>query len=163
MPEIITAYYDRQPRTIEGFFTIQIFDPKKGGYPRKLFEKMPARSGQQPYADTSDVTAKSPIPFGEYRLYIDTSLSPKEFPKTPGGIGEFFSIGSETSKRIIIDKKSGKTRQDVGLHPENSFNGSAGCIVLVHDSPAKKAAVIALFEFFRQLGKTQSFIDLKVL
>lgn len=156
----ITAYYDRKPGTIEGLFTLQTVE---NGVPTKLFNRLPARSGQQSYCDTDWVRGQSPIPMGRHFLWLDP-VNPGTWPKTPGGIGEFYPISSGLmNRRIIMAEDTGKVRMDIGLHPENAYPGSAGCIVLLHDTPVRKAEVMRLFAFLRTLGKSRETIDLVVL
>lgn len=162
MSEIITAYYDRQPGTVNGFFSLKAYDPETRKE-RYLFEKLPARSGQQLYADTDNVTAKSPIHGGNHFLWIDTHKNNGAFfPDAPGAIGQFYSISTSPTNRTTCTYGSNK-RTAVGLHPENAFPGSAGCVVLLHEGAIQQASVIALFSFLDALGKSQPTIKLKVV
>ena len=149
----VTAWYDRQKGTIEGLFTLS-------GPTGNLFTRMPARSGQEGYTDTDWVSGKSPIPYGVHTLFLKLSNA-GEFP-SGGGLGEFYPIGQAQNSRLITGPTQ-QERWDIGLHPENAYPGSAGCIVLRWDTPALKIQVNRLFKFLGNLTKTQNAIRLEVL
>lgn len=136
---ITTAYYDRQADTIEGFFTLRAVE---NGQIIKEFRRLPARSGQKGFENTSWTRGKSPIPFGEFWLWIDKPLQPWA-SAGERGIGHFLNISSSRVNRRLIQGLNGQMRDLIGLHPENKFAGSAGCIVLV-ESPQ-------IWEMFRYL------------
>lgn len=150
---MITAWYNRQPGTVDGFFTLQNND-------RQLFTRMPARSGQRGFTDTSWERGKSPIPYGVHTLFL-TPSSIGQLP-TGAGIGEFYPIGGAINPRVIQGGVA-QRRWDIGLHPENAYPGSAGCIVLRWDTPAWRIQVERLFIFLRKLAKTQKTMRLEVL
>lgn len=157
----IKAYFNRHESTIEGVFTLQAAD--KNGKIQMLFHQLPARSGQKGYTHTSWERNKSPIPYGEHRLWLK-SVNPGTFPTTPGGIGEFYPISNTSDRRVIANKLDPNERRlDIGLHPENAYAGSAGCIVLLIDTPKRKKEVERLFAYLRGLGQYQEFIELRVL
>ena len=162
MSKIYTAYFDRSFKNIEGKFTIHEYDPETK-VTKAPFRQMAARSGQKGYEASSWTRGKSPIPFGEYFLW----LQPKDRGTEPGarGIGEFYPISNkQDNPRLISNRdREEQERWDIGLHKENALPGSAGCIVLVTDRPSQKKEVAALFDFLVQLGKTNEFIKLKVL
>lgn len=139
MPKQYAAFYDRSPATINGALTIQEYNPATRGV-KKLINKIPARSGQGSYVNHSWVRGKSPIPYNVevegQRLYLwlrprlkeGTILAPAR------GIGEFWPISSSPAgERVIEAAETGQIREDIGLHDENYFEGSAGCIVIVSD------------------------------
>ncbi len=154
---MIKAYFDRNPRNVEGFFTLVEIE---GLEVKPLFQRLPARSGQAGYTKTDWIRGKSPIPYGKHLLW----LSPLDTGKFAdyNGIGEFYPISNREGAKRVIWGKDG-TRQDIGLHPENKYPGSAGCIVLLVDTPERKQRVIELFEYLRELGKSQKNIPLEVL
>lgn len=158
--EMFKIYYDRQAGSIEGFLTVQ---KSVGEEVTKLFSRLPARSGQRGWENTSWQRGKSPIPYGSHKLLLKP-VNPGTWPgKT--GIGEFFPIfTSDHDKRVIFDPKDGsKRRIDVGLHPENAIPGSAGCIVLLTDTPEKKSKVKELFSFLRDQSSVYTYLPLVVL
>lgn len=158
----IRAFYDRQPGTITGAFTLQSGTVK-------LFDRLPARSGQRGHEGTSWIRGKSPIPFGEMRLWL-SSLNRGQMAGERG-IGEFFPISSGDNRRLIAWRELGEgpapggtgERWDVGLHPENALPGSLGCIVLLTDTPQREAQVRRLFTYLNDLSKTQPWMRLTVL
>jgi hypothetical protein len=151
---MIRLFFDRTTRSIEGKVTL-IYN----GVP--LFEKLPARSGQVGYTTTEWVKGKSPIPYGKHTLW----LYPKQVGQlTPQGkeIGQFYPISSSLkSSRLLTNGKN--ERWDIGLHPENAFAGSAGCIVLLVNTPERLKTVKALFNCLDQLAREQDYIDIEVL
>lgn len=156
---MIKAFYDRNKDSIDGVFTlIKVED----NLAVKLFDRLPARSGQNGHANTDWVRGKSPIPFGKHELSLN-SVSKREWAGATG-VGEFFPISSPGFFRKIEDPKNKYNfRLDIGLHPENNFKGSAGCIVLLVDTPERKAEVEKLFAFLRDFYDVQQTIPLEVV
>ena len=77
----------------------------------------------------------SGIPAGEHWLwnFKNRTLQVGEINPKNGEIGEFRPISSSKELfRVIASKTmSNKRREEIGLHPENGFKGSAGCVVIV--------------------------------
>lgn len=142
----VTVYFQRGRGTIDGILTVQA---AYNGKPFKRFEQIPVRSGQQSHADLEWIRGKSPIPFGDWFLHL-ASYKPDQWPGDSDNIGEFFPISSSPIQTQIIYKGHLK-REAIGLHPENNFKGSAGCIVALHDTPEYKASVSGLFQYLRTL------------
>lgn len=140
------AFYDRQANTIEGRFTVRTIDE---GQIVKEFVRLPARSGQKGFENTSWVRGKSPIPFGEYLLWIDKPLQPWQ-DAGRSGIGHFLNISNTPTDRRGIYGDTGQVRKDIGLHPENGWEGSAGCIVLI---PSDE-----MWEMFQYLGSLETHV-----
>lgn len=117
------AFFDRNLDSIEGFFTIQ---DELGN---KLVDRVPARSGQAGHTRTSWKIAKSPIPFGKFNLH----LKPNNQGQKAGakGIGEFYPIDNQGDRMTILSPAGSRKRTEIGLHEENIFKGSSGCIVIV--------------------------------
>lgn len=134
---------------------------REGAISKKLFERLPARSGQIGYTQPAKewIRGKSPIPHGTWLLWLN-SKDPGKFEKK--GIGEFFPISSTVNNPRLISQAE-KQRWDIGLHPENIFRGSAGCVVLVWDTPARHQKVKELFNFLRSLVKTTPYLKITVL
>lgn len=150
MTKTVKAYFDRK----KGFFTLN-----EDG--KEIFKQLPARSGQRGFENTDWVTGKSPCPKGDLLLW----LSPKDVGVLPKGkgIGEFYPISSgEFDRNTISESNGNRKRLYVGLHPENAFAGSAGCIVLLWDTPDKKAKMLALFKYLKELRKEMPYIQLEV-
>ncbi len=162
-----TLYVDRNPNTIEGKLTLQpdITQIKASTLidDNIPFIRLPIRSGQKSYEGTSWVRGKSPIPFGQFRLW----LQPYNRGVLPGktGIGEFYPISSSATDKRLIQHTGNKhfIRQDVGLHRENDLPGSAGCVVLVSHTPEESRLIDRLFDFLTQLGTTASWLPVIVL
>lgn len=150
-----TAYYDRQPGTISGWFTLQNNEGKK------IFTRLSARSGSYAAVNFDWVRGKSPIPYGRHRLW----LNPVNRGQWAGskGIGEFFPVSNGDNPRLIAGPNGGE-RWDIGLHPENGIPGSAGCTVLLADTIPRKNEVRKLFDFLYDLKEQgYSYIDYLVL
>lgn len=146
----VKAYFDRE----KGHFTLNVDGVEK-------FKQLPARSGQRGFENTNWVTGKSPCPKGKLYLW----LHPKDMGVLPKNkeIGEFYPISSSPDNMNIIQEENGsRKRLYVGLHPENAFAGSAGCVVLLWDTLDKKLKMEALFAFLRGLSKTIKYIELEV-
>ena len=151
----LTAYFDRDKSGIDGFFTLQqVIDGKA----TKLFERLPARSGQRGFTHIEWVRGKSAIPFGPFRLWTD-SIKPEK-KASFDGIGEFFPISNGDNKRLIQGTGTAQ-RWDIGLHRENQYPGSAGCIVLLDNRPDLDDKVTRLFAFLR--SQEVPYIELNVL
>lgn len=164
LPCPFKAYFDRKLDSINGLFTIQA---EHTGI--KLFTRLPARSGQEGYSITSWVRGKSPIPYsndlGNTELKIHLKC-PKQLQHWPSGgeVGEFWPISnSEQDTSTIQGISRDFIRKDIGLHPENQYKGSAGCIVLLWDTPERKASLIKLHNFLMALAGKYDFIPLKVI
>lgn len=157
------AYFDRKEGTIDGFFSI--VDSRTG---LKPFNRLPVRSGQRGYTNSSWKSGKSPIPFSKeckYPLRIDLT-SPIDYGIFPvgGGIGEFWHIYNDTGNtRSIIGKSSGQLRSDIGCHPENIYPGSAGCIVFLWDTPERKKELMRFSIWLRSMGGLYEYLPLEVL
>lgn len=155
MAEVYTAYYDRNYDTIEGLFTIQ---NSKG---EKLFERLPTRSGQVAWTDTSWERGKSPIPYGSFKLWLDSYN--KGTRAGARGIGEFFPISTEEDRHTIYSAGRRRKRTAIGLHEENTIPGSAGCIVLLTNTPERLEKVQELYKFLTSLKGDIDYINLRVL
>ena len=152
------AFFDRDLKDVNGVFTLQ---DEKG---HKLFERLPARSGQAGYTKTNWVREKSPIPMSAYliepyRLWLSSRGVGTDSKKD--GIGEFWPISNMGNTGMIEGAMKGQLRTDIGLHWENDKKGSAGCIVLVNDTPERRAQVMKLFAFLHTLK--EPYIELVVL
>ena len=160
IPQPIRIFYDRRKGSIEGFLTVIDATGKK------LLDKLPARSGQNGYTETNWVPAKSPIPLWQpqvdYYLHLNPIQNGEVFPKKASGIGLFFPISTHPHNPHLIEQGHNR-RWHVGLHPENAYPGSAGCIVLLWDTPVRKEKVETLFRLLMELRKTQTTVRLTVL
>lgn len=154
---IYRAYFDREPTTIDGLFSLQAIQIDGQTLQvegvRPLFQKLPARSGQRGYTHIDWAAAKSPIPYSnswppalDYRLWLEPR-NPEMFPSKPNGIGRFWPISNTPGDMALTKNPLGAgMRRDLGLHPDNAFPGSAGCTVLRHDNGVMRANVEALFQ-----------------
>jgi hypothetical protein len=154
MSSTTTAYYDRQANTIEGLFTVRTVED---GRIIKELRQLKARSGQRGSENTSWVRGKSPIPFGEHYLWIDKPLQAWQ-SAGQSGIGHFLNISSGLDNRRLILGPNGEMRDLIGLHPENKWIGSAGCIVLI-----ETAQMWDMFKYIDSLKDKQKWLRLIVL
>jgi hypothetical protein len=121
------AFYDRVPHSILGKFSIR---HRSGDF---LVTQAVTRSGQAGHTQTSWVRGKSPIPYGEYRLYLHPNNVGMKAGRT--GIGEFYPISNQPDQATILNPLNKKQkRTEIGLHQENALPGSAGCIVVVFET-----------------------------
>lgn len=153
------AWYDKK----KGLFTIQ---NDKG---IKLFERLFVRSGQAGYLNAPWVRNTGAIPTNKQvagnKLYIHTTpVKDAKGDFNNDGIGLFFPISdSLTRKDIIRGLNPREERWHIGLHPENKYNGSAGCIVLLWNTVNRKKKVSSLFTWLECLAmKSIKAIELEV-
>ena len=151
------AFFDRREDSIEGLFTILNTKTHE-----KVFNRLQARSGQPNYTHTNWVKGKSPIPMGKHKLILKEPLQKDQWPGK-AGIGEFWRISNTDNDRIILSGCGRYSRSDIGLHPENSFAGSAGCIVIVIDTEEQKKEWLRLSSFLEGLIGKYNHIPLEVL
>lgn len=163
------AYFKRNQNSIDGVFTLHKIVNGKVIEDESVI-RHPARSGQWGFQNTFNVTAKSPIPSGKFYLWTKPTNG---FNKVPDkalkeNIGEFYPISSTLNSCRIIYIPHGE-RVDVGLHLENWYPGSAGCIVLVWQTPyytkdeALFADVLKIRKLFREASRARSQIPLEVI
>lgn len=175
-----TCYYDRKPNSIEGIFTVKTVDSKTNKIIKEI-TRIPARSGQSSESNSSWIRGKSPIPWTQESKEASIQKSILDFPKElwiwlrnikqfgewagKNGIGEFRNISSNKTDPTTIQSPNNPKliRKDIGLHPENGFKGSAGCIVLIADTEEQKQRILVLRQYLEELGKTQKHVRLVVL
>lgn len=135
-----TLYIDRKKGNINGVLTLQRV---VNGKVYKLFERLPFASGQYPYTDGGAddwVISKGPIPFGTHWISTKRESLQMEPVGTP-----FYVISSNPGERVI-NGPNGKRRSDIGLHLENRFPGSAGCLALLDNTAERKRLAWLLFD-----------------
>ena len=133
------------------------------------FKQLPVRSGQAGYLNAPWTRSVGAIPYNHQvktnELYIH--LQPVKDSRgdfNNDGIGLFFPISdSKDQVRTIKGADAREVRFDIGLHPENRWVGSAGCIVLLWNTPERKEMVEALFAWLKLQSKTVKLIELEVL
>jgi hypothetical protein len=124
-----------------------------------LFKQMPVRSGQAGYLNAPWVNSKGAIPLtsqvGTKKLYLHLApIVDKDGTFDLNGIGLFFPISDSVERTDIIRGNNSKeNRWVIGLHPENKWVGSAGCIVLLWNNKPRKAKVEALFAWLLMQAK----------
>lgn len=105
------------------------------------------RTGRPNRGNTKGISAVSPIPDGKFLIWNFKKFIQQlgQFNPKGGEIGHFYYISDTKTNHLNI--KDGKTiRVAIGLHPENDFEGSAGCIVVVSHAQFKK--IVDLFNRF---------------
>lgn len=155
MTVIHTAYFDRKDDSIYGVFTLQYYDPVARKV-TKVFERLPASSGQTRWLRTNWTTGKSPTPYGAHWM----ATSPVPLLMTPRGT-DFFPIGTTQANIGVIQGPKGQRRTEVGLHMENEYPGTAGCTALLVNSPERRKKVLELFDYLKHLD--EPFIGYVVL
>ncbi len=157
------AYFDRDKKTVDGFFSV--IDEKTG---EKIFDRFPVRSGQRAYTTTSWISGKSPIPFSsELKAPLKISLKSKPLQEDQwageAGIGEFWPVYNHPTRTDLIINADGLQRVAIGCHPENSYKGSAGCVVFVNDTEEQKEKLIKLSAFMESLVGVYDYMPFEVL
>lgn len=129
-------------------FNIQLSFIKRDPKTSKVIESesirdISGRTGQRNFfAKGYDfLRAKGGCPEQNLYLWIDPKFIQQNGQLLAKGkeIGQFYPISSsETNRREIRNPQDlSQVRFDVGLHPENAFEGSAGCLVVVRQSDFK--------------------------
>jgi hypothetical protein len=139
-----TIYFDKSLKSVDGVLTMQateVVDGKTKVY--TLFKRIPVKSGQQGFEGTNWVRGKSPIPFGKHKLStksVPLQMEPKGTP--------FFPIYSHSKDKNTIwsDDKKYK-REAIGLHFDNQFPSSIGCVV------SEPKLFKDLFDYLRNLNQ----------
>lgn len=165
----VIARYKRIKDSIDGLFSIIAYD--NSGKEILAFNNLPARSGQYGFRNSSWHTGKSPIPYshevagGQLYIHLLTILQQGKWAlQDPKGIGENRLISSSpndpyTIHHATLDKK----RTAVGIHPENWWKGSAGCVVLVNDTLFQKMRILLARTFINYVAKSKKYIELEVM
>ena len=158
-----TIFVDRDKASVDGFMSVLDL---KGN---KIFDRLPIRSGQAGYTKTSWESGKSPIPYSsELPKPLRVSLQSRPFQEgeipTAGKIGEFWPVYNVEGNTTLI-QGSGKSqkRLSIGIHPENAYKGSAGCVVILHRSFEERRKMIALSKWAKNLIGKYDYIELVVL
>jgi len=151
-------YYDRTRGQMDGVLTLQSVE---NGKAVKIFERLPVRSGQPGYLNGGEddwVRGNGATPYGRHWLNCNPTkmvLMPKNTP--------FYSISSQKGTKTIFSPGLSKKRFDIGLHLENQFKGSAGCCVLIVDTPEQRKQADELLAFIVRLRQNEPFIEFEVL
>lgn len=151
------AYFKRGITSFEGVFTIQ--RSENGQVVEKPIDRVRARSGGASYFNREWIRGKSPIPRGDFNLWLKPNNKGAKAGAT--GIGEFYPICNKGDRYTIIETpcpagQKPRIREEIGLHDENAIPGSAGCIVIVYESDFWRVS-----KLLQEIGKTQESILLK--
>jgi len=150
------AFFKRVSGSIDGVLTLNVAG-------MEVVKRHPCRTGQRSAIGDPWKRGAGPIPLGNLWLWLDPIDNGPDLPNTPGGIGRFYNISSGADRRLIVKPgEPGKFRMDIGLHPENAFAGSAGCPVLLHDTPQRRQGVLTLFDALGDL-KAQGLNRIRLL
>ena len=131
--------------------------------------ELKALSGQREYQETSWHSGKSPIPSNidveDETLYVwlknPNQPGQKPDPRTGTGIGEFYYVSSRLSDKTRIWKYNYTAqRQFIGIHPDNKYPGSAGCIVLQHLKPEDEKKMIEFRNYIKNQLVLRQNIDI---
>jgi hypothetical protein len=142
-----SLWFDRKLGDIRGALTLQ--KEVKNGKAVKIFERLPAASGQRGYSDgglEDWIQGKGPTPMGVHWL---STKREKLFSAEPYGT-PFYPISTEQGSRIIVGP-GGVQRDSCGLHYENSSPGTAGCTALLINTQNRKTKAKALFDYLDKL------------
>ena len=139
--------------TIDGYLTFVT--------PYITYKRLPIRIGQIGYGGTNWVWARSPIPLLQdvisKKLFLHLQHVVKNgethpLSNKPSGIGWFWPISDSKDQVRQIRGRDGQ-RGGIGLHAENKVKGSAGCPVVVWDTPEQKQAAERLMYHLEMLRK----------
>jgi hypothetical protein len=164
---IFKAFFARKA----GRFTIQDQHGASAVFNGQVLKRIKALSGQRAYQNTSWLSGQSPIPYSREtqtgKLYLHTkAVVNPEGTFSLKGIGRAYHISSSPNDPTKVVSLDGiATRTFVMLHPDNMYQGSAGCIVTSWiNNPTTKKQTQALFAFLDSLNKQGIlFIELEVL
>lgn len=162
---IHTIYLHRIPDTIDAVLTVQEYNPDQSDIePKKLFDRLPFRTGQYSLRHTDGWVSNGPIPKGDWWWWTDRELQPGQSHPTGGGIGSFWNISSSKDERryIVNPKNPAQKRVDIGGHWENAFKGSLGCPVGLWDTPERDKHLTAYFNWIRR-QKAAKWIKFRVI
>jgi hypothetical protein len=154
-----------------GHFTIQDQHGASAIFNGQVLKRIKALSGQRAYQTTSWTSNQSPIPYSKEtqtgKLYLHTkAIVNPEGTFSLKGIGRAYHISSSPNDPTKIISLNGvQTRTFIMLHPDNMYEGSAGCIVTSWvNSPTTKKQTQSLFAFLDNLNKQGiKYIELEVL
>lgn len=143
--ETVEIYYYKSSKSFMGLLTVIV---KRNGQviEKESLRDIPARSGQPKHYNTKNVLGKSPIPDGNFFLWTH-----KEFIKqysdldaTGKEVARFYPISSSRDQNIYIKRSETNpvTRSYIGLHDENDFPGTAGCIAIIDNKHFRLIAEI---------------------
>lgn len=155
------AYFKRGTSSFEGQLTIQ--SSKAGIVISKPIDRVRVRSGGASYYNKEWIRGHSPIPRGEFKLW----LAPNNKAQHAGakGVGEFYPISTDNSRYWIHENELGpmpvgqepRQRAEIGLHDENLIPGSAGCIVVINEDEFWQIS-----RLLQKIGEDRAYLPLKV-
>jgi hypothetical protein len=155
-----TLWYGRNRNNVDGVLTLN--GKNAQGEVHNVLIRLPARSGQNGALAVDTIANRSAIPyngkdvkpFASYWLWTKPYDPTVFLPQTPAGIGRFYPISSGNNKRniVVMDGTHAVIRVDCGLHPENAYPGSAGCVVLLHRNRAEAVGLACLLNFIDVLA-----------
>jgi hypothetical protein len=116
-----------------------------------IVTRLPIASGQLGYLSGGQndwVKGKSPTPIGDW------FLSTKRVPLQMEPVGTaFYSIGDSPGSTTITSPDGRVVREDIGLHLENRYPGTIGCVALLHDTPERVVGSSRLFRALDDIYK----------
>ena len=148
-------FFKRYVDRIDGLLTFQDKNAKP------VFQRVPSRSGQSGYTDTSWVRGMSPIPLGKHYLFLNPLN--KGLRADDNGIGLFFPIGSRKNSTTIWSINRFAKRTAIGLHEENTKPGSAGCVVVLTNQEELEQEWLEMCDFLQKLSKDSRFLEFHVI
>lgn len=163
---ITTIYYDRRRGSIEGALTVRtVYDEEIV----KNFVRLPCRSGQLNWANQSWGSG-APVPYsfevlGQKLWLWLTGQKQKNLwaNEDPQKIGEFWPISTEPDKATILSPERTRKRQYIGLHHENQYKGSMGCIVTVTETEEQVNKILEARSWLMLLAEYHQKVKLEVL
>lgn len=133
-----TLYVKRTKGALYG--TVTLKDPKG----EDIVTRVPMASGQLGYLSGGQddwVKGKGPTPIGDW------FLSTKRWPLQMEPVGTaFYAIGDEPGSSTIESPDGKIIRENIGLHLENRYPGTIGCVALMHDTAERASKANVLFQ-----------------
>ncbi len=142
---MLELFYKDFIGSFDGELTIAVKDKQGNILEKETIRGIPCRSGARSFSEKIDIAGKTPIPVGKHYIWTqpEVIMQKNDFVAEGREIGEFFPIGTQTNRHIIPARGIYKiSRFHVGLHPENAFPGSAGCIVVVGTENFKRVSAL---------------------
>jgi len=135
----VQLYFKQNKHTVDGSLTVAVRDLEGKVIEEQSIRNVVARSGAPGWAGTQGVRGKSPIPDGKYILWNRKRwiMQYNDLDATGREIGRFYPISDNPTNRHIISHPTG-VRKYIGLHDENDFRGSAGCVVVVNNAQFRR-------------------------
>lgn len=149
---MIKIYVKKKKASFNAILTIAVLNEDGSVNEEKSLRDIACRSGKWNWERNPKITGDDPVPDGKMYLWNKRGYIQQynDLDAVGGEIGRFYPISDNLTNHRLISHKTTpstkKSRWDIGLHDENSFPGSSGCIVVIDNKDFRK--VCKLLEQF---------------